>query len=302
VGLILWNLLNALVLLFAVYYLPGISDYQKGLILILSLVELMTSLQNDQSNALIAGLFILAFGLLEKDKCIWAVFCIVFSSYIKLFGLMGFALILFYPGKLKSVLYSIFLLILFSILPLLFVSLKQYMFLISEWWGVITLDYSGSYGYSIMGWLNSWFGIELNKLIVIGAGLLLIFIPFLRIKKYRYYGFRLLTLVSLLIWVVIFNHKAESPTFIIAMVGISTWFVIGEKTTLNIILFVTAFIFTSLSPTDIFPMFIREGFLKPYIIKVVPCIIIWCKIVYDLIFSTDFRIYRHKKHSIPDNA
>ena len=46
IGLNLWNLLNALILLFAVYYLPRIGNLEKGLILMIVLIELLTSMQN----------------------------------------------------------------------------------------------------------------------------------------------------------------------------------------------------------------------------------------------------------------
>ena len=95
--------------------------------------------------------------------------------------------------------------------------------------------------------------------------------------------FRYLTLVSVLIWVVIFNHKAESSTFIIAMTGVSMWFITGKKNTLYIALFVFAYILTTLSPTDIFPRFLREACVKPYALKALPCVLIWIKLVYDMI-------------------
>jgi hypothetical protein len=42
--------------------------HQKGLILIASAIELTTSMQNEQSNALIAGLLIFSFTLCEKEN------------------------------------------------------------------------------------------------------------------------------------------------------------------------------------------------------------------------------------------
>jgi uncharacterized membrane protein YkvA (DUF1232 family) len=86
-----------------------------------------------------------------------------------------------------------------------------------------------------------------------------------------------------LIWVVIFNHKAESPTFIVAISGVALWFFSQERKTENLVLIVIAFIFTILAPTDLFPRWVRIGILKPYVVKVVPCILIWIKITYDLL-------------------
>jgi hypothetical protein len=282
-GLSLWNLFNALILLFAVYYLPKFSLQQKSIILLISLVELMTSMQNSQSNALIAGLLILTFGLLEKDKFILATLCVVFSVFIKLFGIVGFALFLFYPQKGKLILYTALWTIVLLAVPLLFISIGQYKYLFTSFGKMLDHDHTISYGYSVMGWLNSWFGITINKLYVVLTGAGVFLVPFVKFNNFKYYTFRLLTLASILIWIVIFNHKAESPTFIIAMAGVALWFVASPKNYINVILFILAFLFTSLSPTDIFPKFIRDEYVNPYCLKVFPSILIWFKITYDLI-------------------
>lgn len=282
-GLSLWNLLNALILFFAVWYLPRISKLEKGLMLLIVLIELMTSMQNVQSNALIAGLIILSFGLLENKKYLLAALCLVFSAYIKLFGVVGFALFLFYPQKWRLALYAAFWTALLFIIPLVFVSFGQYIKLLQGYRDMLSNDLFTSYGYSVMGWLNSWFKVVLNKYIIVITGVALFLVPLFRFKEYENYTFRFLTLTSILIWVVIFNHKAESATFIIAMTGVSLWFITSEKSPLNVALFIVAFLFTSLSPTDIFPGFIREEFVKPYTLKALPCILIWGKIIYDMI-------------------
>jgi hypothetical protein len=256
----------------------------------------MTSMQNSQSNALLAGLLVLSFGLLENKKYLLGTLCIVFSAYIKLFGIVGFALFLFYPKKWKLSLYTILWSILLFFIPLAFVDFNQYIKLFQSYWAMLNNDYSTSYGYSVMGWLNSWFGIRLNKNIIVLAGMVVFLIPLFRLNQYKNYTFKYLTLTSILIWIVIFNHKAESPTFIIAMTGVSLWFISSEKNISNIALFISAFILTSLSPTDIFPRFLREEYVIPYTLKVLPCIIIWLKIIYDMIILKKDKIT--EKYSI----
>ena len=283
IGLNLWNILNAITLMIAVYYLPKVDLKQKGLIVLIFLIELMTSMQNEQSNALIAGLIILAFGLLERQYYFIAAFCVVFSVYIKLFGIVGFALFLFYPQKWKLILYTAIWSIILFALPLLVVDFQQLKLLYSSWGNMLKADHSGSYGFSVMGWLQSWFGFAANKLSVVAAGVILFLIPLMRFDLYKSYLFRILTLSSVLLWIVIFNHKAESPTFVIAMAGVSIWFIIGDKNLINSILFIAAILFTSLSPTDIFPRFLREEFVIPYSLKVVPCILIWLAILFKMI-------------------
>jgi hypothetical protein len=146
-------------------------------------------------------------------------------------------------------------------------------------------DHDISYGISVMAWLHTWFGIDAKDYALL-AGIMLFVLPLLRYKSFVYTGFRQLFLASILIWVVIFNHKAESPAFIIAISGAAIWFS-HSNTKFNAILMAMAFLFTILSPTDIYPKFIRDQFFIPYTIKVVPCIIIWIKILFELL-TKDF--------------
>jgi len=287
IGLVLWNLTNALLLLFAVYYIPRLSNLEKGLVLVILIIELMTSMQNGQSNALIAGLLIFSFGLLEKNKYLLATLLIVFSAFIKLFGIVGFALLLFYPKKWKLAMYTILWTFVLFLVPLVFIDFNQYYELLNSYWNMLSNDHSVSYGYSVMGWLNSWFGIQVNKNIIVLIGVIIFIAPLINYKLYSNFSFKYLALTSILIWVVIFNHKAESPTFIIAITGVALWFVKSEKSNLNIFLFVMAFILTSLSPTDIFPQFLRDEYVHTYTLKAFPCILIWFKIIYDMLKLTD---------------
>ena len=74
-GLILWNLLNAIMLFFAVKSI-NIGERKEVFILWFILVELITSLQNCQSNALTACLIIFTFSLLEKKNYLMAGVCV----------------------------------------------------------------------------------------------------------------------------------------------------------------------------------------------------------------------------------
>ena len=124
-SLSLWNLLNTLVLFFAVYSLQQIDKKKRAVILLFVLLEMITSIQNSQSNTLMVGLLIFAFSLFEKEKLFWAALCIVLSFYIKIFGVAVVIIFLFYPNKLKFIFYSVCWAILLFLLPLFFVSMKD---------------------------------------------------------------------------------------------------------------------------------------------------------------------------------
>lgn len=280
-GLLLWNALNAFCLLIAVQALPGSSLKVKVAILLFVLIELITSLQIAQSNALMAGLIILAFAMLEKNRYFLAALFLTLTVFIKIFGLFGFALFLAYPNKVRFILASAVCSLALAFLPLLVVSFDQLIFLYTSWYSMLVDDHTASYGLSVMGWLTTWFQWSVNKNLVLLMGLFGLGLSFLRWKRFDEPHFRISLLGSLLIWMVIFNHKAESPTYIIAVAGVALWYYTGQRSQANFVLMILVFVFTVLAPTDIFPAFVRSNFLVPYTIKAVPCILVWVKIVFD---------------------
>lgn len=283
-GLLLWDLANSLILFLAVKAL-NINDKIKSLILLFSAIELLTSIQNEQSNGIVAGLFILSFVFFEKGKPFIATLFLAVSTYIKIFGALGFLLIMLYPKRLKSIVYTTFWMLILAFIPLVAISFDQLKFLYSSWLNLLRWDYSASTGLSVSGWLKSWFGLEFPKIYITFSGIVFLLLPLIKFKNFENFGFRFLYLASILIWSVIFNHKAESPTYVIAILGVAIWYFSQRKKIENLALLVFAFIFTSLSPTDIFPKFLRDLLVIPYVLKAVPCIFIWVKLTYELLFD-----------------
>ncbi|WP_431211918.1 glycosyltransferase family 87 protein [Puia sp. P3] len=133
IGLLLWNLINSLCLFFGIRLLPNLSDERKSWILLFSLLEMLLSIQNTQSNGLMAGLIVLAFAFAERSKYAWSTLCIVFSFYIKIYGILALVFYLFYPGKLRLAAWTIFWMVFFALLPLAAVSTHQLGFLYNSW-------------------------------------------------------------------------------------------------------------------------------------------------------------------------
>jgi hypothetical protein len=282
-GLLVWNLLNVLILFFALWKLPLRSYKTRLFMLGFILIELITSIQNSQSNALMAGLIIFAFLFLEKKQTALASLFIVLTIFIKLFGVVALALFIFYPDKWKAAIYTIGWILLFALLPLIVISTSQLLFLYQSWFHLLQNDNSISMGFSVAGWLHSWFGIDCKiGTLIIGA--VLFCLPFLKYKFFNELKFKLFFLSSILIWIIIFNHKAESPSFVIAIAGVAIWFFSQKIKTVNVVLLIIAFIFTVLSSTDIFPKSIRVNYFVPYVFKAIPCILIWIKIIFDMMF------------------
>ncbi len=281
-GYIAWNLLNALALFFAIKAFPLHNNERRTYILWFILLELLTNLQNAQSNGIMAALMIFAFNFFEKRRVFWAAMCIMLSFYIKLFGIATAILFLLYEDKPKFLGSMLLWGLLLGSLPLLSISPQDLWAQYQSWQTLLQSDLGRSYGLSVMGILQSWFGVQTGKTAVIVLGLLGLLLPFLRAPKYGDVQFRQFMLASLMIWVVLFNSKAESPTFIIAVTGMAIWYFTQPRQPLNLTLMVLAFVFTSLSPTDLFPRFLKKTVVTPYKLKALPGVLIWVRLQYQL--------------------
>ncbi|HTA81422.1 MAG TPA: glycosyltransferase family 87 protein, partial [Bacteroidia bacterium] len=224
IGMIVWNLLNVIVFFFAIRSLP-FDNVKKAIIIAIGLLELILSVQNSQSNILMCGLIILGFTNMEKKNVLLATLCIVLSIYIKLFGVVALMIFLFYPEKLKFIGYTILWSIILFFLPLLVVSVTELSKIYHDWAAILKLDATEVWQLSIMGVAKAWFGLSSPQIYIQLVGAIFLAIPLISFKSYQNIQFRLLYLASILIWVVTFNHKAESPSYIIAATGIGIWFV-----------------------------------------------------------------------------
>lgn len=274
IGLSLWNVLNGVALFFALRMLPFNTKVLCMLLWFL-VNDLLTCYSNAQSNALMCALIIAAYGSMERGKPLWATLWLVISVFIKVYGLIGFCLFLFYPGKVRFIVYAAMWTVIFTVLPLVVTSPETLLWQYQNWFTLMKADAAATIGLSVAGWLHSWFGVDSGYGYISLTGIVLFLLPFVRIHMYKEAVFKMLILASMLIWVVIFNHKAESPTYIIAVAGVGIWYFATPRAGWRTILLFTVLVFTSLSNTDLFPPYIKEHFFMPYTIKAVPCIIAW---------------------------
>jgi len=282
VGLSIWDILNALAVFLAIRTLP-ISKKAQSLFMWFVAMELLTCMQNSQSNGLMAGLMLAAYGSMHRGKPIWATLWLVLAAYIKVYSVIGFCLMLFYPGKVRFVVYAAMWTVVLWALPLLVTPFNTLVWQYQNWKDLISADAAAAVGMSVAGWLHTWFGVDDVKSLVSIAGIVLFLVPFIRVRMYGNEVYRMLITASMLVWVVIFNHKAESPTFIIAVTGVALWYYVQPRATWRTAVFIMVLLFTSLSTTDLFPPFVRKEFIQPYTIKVVPCIVAWVAIFIDLL-------------------
>ncbi|MDB5120452.1 MAG: rane protein [Sphingobacteriales bacterium] len=296
-GMLLWQLGNTLLFFWSLNKLP-LSENQKLIMMWICSHELLTSLFSFQINPGIAAIIILSFVLIENKKDFWAAFFIVLGTFIKLYGIVGLAFFFFSKQKLKLTLSLAFWVLAFSILPMIFFGYHYILQSYSEWYQSLahkniqngSLD---SYqDISVMGMTRRIFqDSSIPNLPFLVGGLILYGLPYFRLKQYKNLGFRLMILVSTLLFTVLFSSGSESPTYIIAFAGVAIWFIIQDRplNKWHIFLLIFALVLTSFSPSDLFPKYIRDHYVKHYALKALPCLLIWMVTIYQMI-RTDFSI------------
>jgi hypothetical protein len=247
------------------------------------LKELMTCISNSQSNGLVAGLVVLTFVALERDRGGWAGLCLALSFYLKIYGAAAGILCLFYPCRWRTVAWSAIWTVVLGALPLLVVPPDQLIAQYRSWLVILQSDHHASYGLSAMGVAEAWLGIHDIDGWILLAGTVGFLVPLLRVREYDDLEFRLGMLASLLVWLVIFNHKAESPTYVVAVTGLAIWYVSAPRTRLDVILLGATFLLTCLSHTDLFPRSVRRNVFGPLRIKAVGSLVVWPRMIYSLL-------------------
>ena len=112
------------------------------------------------------------------------------------------------------------------------------------------------------------------------AGAVALVAPLLaRPARHGVWDFRRLYLCSVLLFCLIFNHKAESPTFVIGVAGAAIWFAALERRTRwEWVLFAVIVVFTILASSDVMPRVLQRELFDPYRLKVVPLIVLWLEV------------------------
>jgi len=284
-GLLLFNLMNAAVLAVAIAKLPAMDARAKGLLAWYIAPEFLGAAQGTQTNILVLGLVVLAFEFCEERRTLAASLMVVLAFYIKIFGLAAGLLFLLYPERKRLARATLGWLVALGLLPLALVPPEQLAFLYRSWAALLGADRIASIGspasFSVMGWLHAWFGFVPNPLAVVGVGLALALLPLANVRGYRDLHFRLAFLAQILVWVVIFNHKAESPTFVIAAGGVALWYFSRPRRPYRRALAWLSFALTSVAYSDLTPGPVKARFVFPLVLKVVGPTLVWLAIVWE---------------------
>jgi hypothetical protein len=282
VGLFGWNLLNAMVLCGAVVLLlPGRAALAAMLIVLL---EAVGSLQNTQSNALLAGLMILPLVAIEREHVAGGALSVVLGATIKVFPASAGLLGLLTPLRWRHVAWCVGLGAVSLALPLLFTSpdtlVQQY-----HSWLAISKSDNTKIG---MAWLGGLFELALGRAVphapIQGLGVAwILFTAWLVRSHWTDVALRRLLLASLLIFSVVFNHMAESPSFVIAYAGVGIWWAALPRERWRDALVLLILLAGSVGGSDIVPKHIRIEWHDRIQLKAIVTLLGWAGVQYDLL-------------------
>lgn len=289
IGLLAWLIALTASLYFAVRW-SQFTKRQQLFILWFCAHELLTALYMQQFNIAIAAIIVLAYYCIEREKDFWAAFVIMLGTFVKLYGIVGLAFFFFSRHKGRFIGSLLFWAVVMFVAPMVLSSPEYVVNQYVEWYVCLT-EKNGenlasiAQNISLLGLVHRTTGLQFSDLWLMVPGLVLFLLPYLRIVQYKHVAFRQTLLASVLMFVVLFSTGSESSGYIIPFVGVVIWYTAApwERTQRDVALLVFVFILSSLSPSDLFPAYLRKEWVQPYALKALPVTLVWFKLCFEML-------------------
>ena len=288
-GRLLWMLIITVVPFWSIRK-TCFTRYQQVFILWFVAAEAYLCTLDSESNSLILAILIFSFYLIDKEDDRWAALLIALGTTTKLFGIVGLAFLPFSRHKLKLIGWTAAWTAILLVLPMLVFGVdyisQQYL----AWYDVLVHkndlnQFAAGQNVSLLGIVRKVSGCATySDLWLMIPGMVLFALPYLRFKQYKHAAFRQTILASVLMFIILFATSSENYGYIIAMTGVAIWYTAApwKRSKWDVALMVLAFIFTSMSSSDLFYKPLWREVIKPYSLKALPVTIIWLKLTYEL--------------------
>lgn len=277
-GLFSWNLVNALAIFFAVRLVLPLE--QGGIAQVLAFLPMLRSMQSAQSNALVAALIIYAFVSFERGWLWRGGIAIALGAITKIFPLAALSFALPRQDRVRAVLVSLFTTIVLIALPLLVVSPGS---LVAQYksWSALERVEATQFGSSVMGLMGDagldWPAWPLQ---LIGAAIVLAVLFSIR-RDWNDRSLRLQFLGFVMVFCVLFNHRSERQSAVIAVCGAIVWYLASPRKAWRTTLFVIVYALVVISGTDLTPGAIKH--LLPAAVRLpIPLTILWLAMLGEL--------------------
>ncbi len=221
-GIIIWNLLNASVLIAGIHRFFN-TDKSRIQTLLLLVPMIAISVHNEQSNGLVAGFILIALSYFRAEKSIAAALFLSFCLFIKFYGILLAVSFIFYRRKVLFLLAFVAFTILQFLWPFLFFDTKYMFTVYQNWWHVLqTTGLTDSC--TVPGVFKTWFGLYLPNWLWLIAGSLILILPLTNRRMFDKTLYQNLMLSSFMIFMILFNKMAGFPTYLIAVAGFAIFY------------------------------------------------------------------------------
>jgi hypothetical protein len=289
IGAVIWTMANSLLLFYAIHQLP-LPGRWRSIILLFSAHEMMINSAWLQTNALVAACIILGFTYVQKEKEAYALLFILAASFIKLYGIVGFAFFFFSKRPLRFVLWAFIWSIIFFLLPVLITSFSFLLQSYKDWYAALTIKNAKNVSFaakdvlyqniSALGMIRRVFRLErMNDLFVLVPAFLLFISQYFPFRYWNDLRYRLYILCSVLLTVVLFSTGSETSAYIIAVPAMVIWFALQPKTKALSIAFGCLLVLTTFAYSDLLTPWLRTHLYRPYSFKAFPPFVLWIVIL-----------------------
>lgn len=285
IGVFCWNTFTYTLFFFSIFNLPEKFTFDnKRFIFFISALLLFSTLLSVQFNPVVAALYLFSFTLLEKNKGFWAVFLILISGFIKVYGIFQLIMLICYPKFWKNVLFAILIGLFLLLLPLIQISPDNLIEYYQSWvlkvmdHANITRFYSFYRPiYPLIKSIESFAGF-----ISVGILLFIFLMTLLKLEYFKKSFINRARLMGVIMgWSILFGLGSERHTYVIAMVGYAIWYIFSSRTTFEKVLLWGNFLILCIMPIDILcPVVISDLLLTRLNLNVIVFSITWFLMVY----------------------
>jgi Glycosyltransferase family 87 len=219
--------------------------------LLLSLLAIALVTDGDQANLLIAGTMLLSYKALRRhDVMRFGMFTAV-GAFIKIFPIVGLGLLATCATRrniARGLLWFALASVVLAALPFLFMTGEHYLLLLKSWRALVASEaqsVGAIRGWSVVHMLRDLFAIDLQAFPVQLAGTVVLSVPFaLALFRRVEDDVRLDLTLSILMYVVLWNHRSEYCTLVISAIAMTVTMIHAGRTRIDVALLVLTMILT----------------------------------------------------------
>jgi hypothetical protein len=278
VGLFVWNFVNALAIFFALRLVLPAKQWAPAQALVF--LPMLRSMQSAQSNALVAAFIIAAFVAYERGSLWRGGMTIAVGTLIKIFPLAAVTFALPRRDRIRAVLIALSCIFGLIALPLIVNTPHTLVAQYRSWSALerVEAGLAGSSGISLLrdaGLLWPAWPIQLV------GGAIVVTLLAMRAREWGDRTFRLQFLAFVMVFCVVFNHRAERQSAVIAITGMVIWYLASPRSVWRTSLFAVVYGLVAVSGSDPVPDSIKH-MLVPAIRFPIPLTILWLVLLGEL--------------------